>query len=219
MDLYLEDEKLWNDFQHKLASCFYQSLLQLSDRYRASICQRTYSSEQALFTSIIREQHKEDFIEIRQKSDRKLITLIDIVSPTNKMRKEGRDSYLETRKAAQSCKASIVEIDLVLQGQPMLEYSRDGLPEWDYAITVERSTQPGRFEIYTTTMRKRLPRFKIPLASDDRDLVHDLQQTFGKCFDESNFGAKIDYKRDPALKLDDDDRKWIAEELKKNKLR
>ncbi len=145
--------------------------------------------------------------------------MIDVVSPVNKTRKQGRESYLETRKAARSCNASIVEVDLILQGLPLLDYSRDGLPEWDYAITVTRCTQPERYEIYTTTLQKRLPRFKIPLAADDRDTVLDLQATFSRCFDQSNFAAQIDYKRDPALKLEDDDRKWLGDLLKAHKLR
>src|SRR5271166_1814369 len=125
MDPYLEDEKIWPAFQHQLVACLYQILLPgLVDRYRARIGQRAYVTEQPLFTSIIREQHQEEFIEVRQRSDNKLMTLIDVVSPINKVRPQGRAAYLETRKQARSQSASIVEIDLILQGQPMLDYSR-----------------------------------------------------------------------------------------------
>jgi hypothetical protein len=220
MDPYLEDDKLWPPFQHQLVACLYQILLPgLVDRYRARIGQRCYVTEQPLFTSIIREQHQEEFIEIRQRADNRLVTLIDLVSPVNKIRPQGRSAYLESRKSARSQNASVVEIDLVLQGQPMLDYSRDGLPEWDYAITVTRCTQPERYEIYTTTLQKRLPRFKIPLAPDDRDTVLDLQATFARCYDQGNFGAQIDYKRDPILKMGDDDLKWLGEVLRLQKLR
>ena len=220
MDPYLEDDKLWPAFQHQLISCLYQILLPgLVDRYRARVSQRTYVTEQPLFTSIIREQHLEEFIEVRQRTDNKLVTLVDAVSPINKTRSEGRAAYLETRKLARSQNASVVEIDLVLQGQPMLDYSRDGLPEWDYAITVTRCTQPERYEIYTTTLQKRLPRFKIPLAPDDRDTVLDLQATFARCYDQGAFGTQIDYKRDPGMKMKDDDVKWLGEVLRLQKLR
>jgi hypothetical protein len=101
----------------------------------------------------------------------------------------------------------------------MLDYSREGLPEWDYAITVTRCTQPERYEIYTTTLQKRLPRFKIPLAADDRDTVLDLQATFARCYDQGNFGSQIDYKRDPSFALADDDARWLSEVLRLQKLR
>ena len=39
----------------------------------------------------------------------------------------GRDAYLSKRKEGRGAGASLVEIDLILQGQPTLDYSRDGL--------------------------------------------------------------------------------------------
>jgi hypothetical protein len=220
MDPYLEDDKLWPVFQHQAVACLYQILLPgLVDRYRARIGQRSYVTEQPLFTSIIREQHQEEYIEVRQRADNRLVTLLDMVSPVNKVRTQGRAAYLETRRQARAQGASVVEIDLIMQGQPLLDYSRDGLPEWDYAITVTRCTQPERYEIYTTTLQKRLPRFKVPLAADDRDTVLDLQATFARCYDQGNFGSQIDYKRDPAIKLNDDDAKWLGEVLRLQKLR
>ena len=106
----------------------------------------------------------------------------------------GRTAYLDKRREGTQRAANLVEIDLVLQGQPTLEYSRDGLPDWDYAVTVTRSTQPERYEIYTATLQKRLPRFRLPLAADDRDTVLDLHTAFTRCYDQGGFAAKIDYQ-------------------------
>ena len=127
------------------------------DRYRARVCQRTYLTEVALFTSIVRDQHAEEFIEVRQRGDGRLVTLIDIVSPCNKATLEGRQAYLAKRADAKGGGASLVEIDLVLEGTPLLDYSRDGLPDWNYAVTVTRSTQPERFEDHTATHQKTAP--------------------------------------------------------------
>jgi hypothetical protein len=220
MDPYLEDEKLWPAFQHQFVHCLYQILLPgLVDRYRARISQRLYVTEQALFTSVVREEHQEEFIEIRQRNDGRLVTLVDMVSPTNKLTDTGRQTYLNKRREAKSAGASLVEIDLVLQGQPMLDYSREGLPDWDYAVTVTRSNQPERYEIYTATLQKALPRFRLPLAPDDRDTVVDLRSAFTRCYDQGCFAGKIDYQRDPAIPLSDDDREWVTDWLKQHKVR
>jgi hypothetical protein len=220
MDPYLEDEKLWPAFQHALVAGLYQALLpNLVDRYRARVGQRHYVTEQALFTSVIRDEHHEEFVEVRQRCDGRLVTLLDVVSPPNKTLAAARQAYLDKRQEAKNAGASIVEIDLILQGQPTLEYSRDGLPDWDYAVTVTRSTQPERYEIYTATLQKKLPRFRLPLAADDRDAVLDLQTVFTRCYDQGGFGAKIDYARDPVTTLADDDRKWLGEFLKQQKMR
>jgi hypothetical protein len=173
----------------------------------------------ALFTSVIREQHQEEFIEIRQRSDARLLTQVDVVSPCNETTPQGRAAYLEKRQESQGGGANLVEIDLVLQGQPMLDYSREGLPEWNYAVTVTRSTQPERHEIYTATLQKRLPRFRLPLAQDDRDTVLDLHAAFSRCYDQANLAAKIDYQREPPATLNDQDRKWLNDHLKQQKLR
>jgi hypothetical protein len=220
MDPYLEEENLWPDFQHHLVLCLYQILLPgLVDRYRARVGQRTYVTEQALFTSIIRDEHKEDFIEVRQRGDGKLITLIDVVSPCNRTTNSGRQAYLDTRKDARGGGGNLVEIDLVLQGQPMLDYSRENLPDWDYAVTVTRATQPERHEIYTATLQKRLPRFRMPLAADDRDTVLDLHTAFGRCYDQVGFGTRIDYSRDPQTKLTDGHRAYLSQLLRESKHR
>jgi hypothetical protein len=200
--------------------CLYQLLLPaLVDRYRARVGQRHYSTEQALFTSVVREDHLEEFIEVRQRTDGRLVTLLDCVSPTNKMSSAGREAYLAKRREGRSAGANLVEIDLVLQGQPTLDYSRDNLPEWDYAVTVTRATQAERHEIYTATLRKRLPRFRLPLANDDRDTVLDLHATFARCYDQAGFEGKIDYRREPPTILKAEEGLWMDKLLKEQKLR
>ncbi len=218
MDPYLENEALWPAFHHQLVMCLYQILLPgLVDRYRARVAQRHYATEQALFTSVLREEHHEDYIEIRQRNDGRLVTLLEVVSPTNKTTTCGRTAYLDKRREGKNAGANLVEIDLVLQGQPTLDYSRDGLPDWDYAVTVTRSTQAERYEIYTATLQKKLPRFRLPLAPDDKDTVLDLSTAFMRCYDQGGFAAKIDYKRDPTAPLLEEDRRWLNDVLKQHR--
>src|SRR5215831_8178138 len=108
MDPYLEDEKIWPDFHHALVAALYQTLLpNLTDRYRARIAQRHYVTEQALFTSIIRDEHHEEFVEVRQRTDGRLVTLLDVVSPANKTLTTARQAYLDKRHEAKNAGASI----------------------------------------------------------------------------------------------------------------
>jgi hypothetical protein len=220
MDPYLEQEDQWPGFHHQLVACLYQILLPgLVDRYRARVTKRRYVTEQALFTSIVREEHLEELIEIRQRGENRLVTVVDVVSPSNKTTATGRQAYMDKRREGKSAGANLVEIDLVLQGQAMLDYSREGLPEWDHAVTVTRATQPDRYEIYTATLQKRLPRFRLPLSGDDRDTVIDLQAAFTRCYDQGGFADKINYRRDPATSLSDEDRRWLNDLLKQQNLR
>lgn len=222
MDPYLEHPKLWPAFQHQLLACLYQVLLPgLVDRYRARVGSRTYVSEVPLFTSIIREEYTEEFIEIRTRTDSRLVTLLEVVGPANKTTPAGRAVYLEKRKEAVAQRAAVVEIDLVMQGKPTLTYSRDGLPEFDHAVSVTRSGAADRYEIYTATIQKRLPKFKLPLAADDRDALLDLQAAFARAYDLGGFAAAVEYKGPPPAEvpLTDAQRAWVNELLKQAKVR
>ena len=219
MDPYLEDAALWSAFHHLFVTCIYQILAPgLTDRYRACLLRRSYNVGEPPEASVEEIRH-EDFVEVRQCDDGRLVTLIDVVSPANKTTAPGRAAYLATRGEAHAAGASLVEIDVVLQGTPTLEYSRDGLPAWDYAVTVTRSTKADRYEIYTATLQKRLPRFRVPLAVDDRDTVLDTHTAFTRCYDQGGFAAKIDYKREPHVPLDEEDRRWLDSVLVQQKLR
>ena len=190
MDPYLEAESLWPLFQHKLVTCLYESLLPgILDRYRAQITKRGYPCDATPAGKI----NEEEYIEIRHRRDGRLATLIDVVSPANRTTDAGRRAYRDTRRAGRDAGANLVEIDLVLQGKPMLDYERGALPEFDYAVTVKRGTQPERYEVYATTLRERLPRFRLPLAEDERDTVIDLQSVFSRAFAMGGFRTRIDY--------------------------
>jgi hypothetical protein len=222
MDPYLETPKLWPAFQHQLLACLYQNLLPvLVDRYRARVGTRTYVAETPLFTSVIREQHTEEYLEIRDRQTGNLITLVEVVSPANKTTAAGRSAYLNARQLAILCRAAVVEIDLVKQGQPLLNYSRENLPEHDYTITVTRAYAPNSYEIYTASLQRRLPKFKLPLATSDRDALLDLQAAFARAYDHGSFVTQIDYKQPPPVDvpLSEEQKAWIDDLLRRMNLR
>ena len=220
MNPYLEVESLWPSFQQQLINCLYQMLLpNLVDRYRSRVVVRDYVTEEPLFTSILKIDHREHLMEVRNRADDRLITLIEMVSPSNRCTAEGRQKILDNRTAAIAQKANVVWIDVVLQGQPPITMQHPGVPDWDYSIMVCRTAQPDRPEVYTGTLPKRLPRFKIPLAADDRDTIIDLQTCFTRCYELGNFSSKISYDKDPPVPLQDENKQWLESFLKSEKLR
>ncbi len=222
MDPFLEDATVWAQFQKQFVSGLYHILLpSLVDRYRARIGVRSYVVEMPLFTSVLREPHDEQFVEIRERADGQLITLIDVVSPANKTTTAGRAAYHATRQLILGPRAAALEIDLVTQGEPLLDFARDSLPDHDYTFTVTRANTPGKFEIYSTTVQKRLPKFKLPLAAADRDAMLDLQDVFRRAYDLGAFQKRIDYSHPlpSAVKLSDLNRLWTDLLLKQCKLK
>jgi hypothetical protein len=212
MDPYLEAPALWPAFQHALCVSLYQ-LVQpgIADRYRIKVVSRQYTTELVLFTSIQREPQTESYIEIRGRTDDKLVTVLNVLSPANKSGGSGKAAYVATREQALHQKAGTVELDLLTQGTPPLDFDRSGLPPCQYTVTVTRPHTPDRFEVYAATLRGRLPKFKMPLASDDRDTVVDLQAAVGRAYDVCDAAKQIDYANLPkAVTLPDDDKAWLA---------
>src|ERR1700682_6096495 len=117
MDPYLEQQKIWPTFHYNLMNVLFQVITpNLLERYRARVLERVFAVEHVLFTSVTREEYREPYLEIRQRSDGKLVTVIEAISPTNKTTSQGRKSYLDKRHEAQRFRANIAEIDLVLDG-------------------------------------------------------------------------------------------------------
>lgn len=222
MDPYLEDPKAWPKFQHHLVAAVYQILLpSLVDRYRARVVTRQYVAEVPLFTSVLRETHSEEYIEVRARADGRLVTVVDVVSLANRTTPAGRAAYLATRAEAIAACAGIVEVDLVTQGKPLLDFDRSGLPAYDYSITVTRGGSPERYEVYATPLRERLKKFKLPLAADDRDTVLDLQICVSRAYDQGSVGRLVHYSGPlPAdVRLTDEARHWVVSLLEQQNLR
>jgi hypothetical protein len=220
MDPYLEDDNLWPPFHHHLISSLLENLRSgLNARYEARVGHRLYSTGQGPSHLGTTGEHHEEFLEIHQGDEGKLVTLMDVLSPANKRTSIGCQAYLKQRRLGRESGTSLVEIDLLLEGQPTLEYSREGLPPWDYAVTVTRATHPDRHEIYTATLQNRLPRFRLPLSGDDADKVVDLQSAFSRCYEHGAFADRIDYRLDPPVKLSDDNRRWLDRRLMEQGLR
>lgn len=214
MDPFLEHPAVWPSFHRHMVAAVYQMLLPgLVDRYRARVVPRTYTSELVLFTSVTKEKHAEEFIEIRSRTDGRLVTLVEVVSVGNRTTTAGKAAYLATRTAAQADRAGVVEIDLLTQGRPPLELDRTALPPFDHTVCVTRGRTPDRHEIYASGLRKRLPKIKLPLSPDDRDTVLDLQMAVVRAYDTGRFETQLDYTKPlPGdVKLRDEDRIWAAE--------
>ena len=122
------------------------------------------------------------------------------------------------RTEARNEGAHFVELDLVLQGQTCLEADLTSLTESQYVCCVTRAARPIKHELYGTLLTKRLPRIRLPMIADERDLVLDVQALVNRVFDRC-FDGQIDYNVDPHVPLSDADRHWMDQLLRNEKLR
>ena len=117
------------------------------------------------------EEHiveKVPFLEVRDRQGRELVTVIELLSPSNKRAGDDREQYLAKRRELLWSPAHLVEIDLLRGWSPM---PQEGRPECDYSVMVSRAEKaagplasgpsvfatgnpsfPSRFESRTTTL-------------------------------------------------------------------
>lgn len=220
MDPYLEHASVWSTFHYNLMNVLFQVVTpSLIEKYRARVVERVFTVEQVLFTSVQREEYREPFLELRQRTDGKLVTLVEAVSPTNKTTAVGRQNYQHKHNEAMRFRANIVEIDLVLEGQRMHDFSRENLPSWDYSVVVTRAPRPEQYELYTAALDKRLPRFRLPMGADDRDVVVDLQAVVHRVYDQADLGKAVDYQSNPTTPLAAAQLAWLDGVLRKEGIR
>jgi Protein of unknown function (DUF4058) len=159
------------------------------------------------------EEVREPYIEIIEPAaGNRIVTSIEVLSPTNKTIGDGRDSYLKKRSELWAADVNLVEIDLLRDGEPTIWVSPrrlDTLRPWHYVIAVSRRERHKQ-EVYARPLKRPLPKVSIPLAAEDKDVILDLQAAFTRCWDEGAYPELLRYRESPPGTLSADDLAWCA---------
>ena len=144
-------------------------------------------------------------VEIRSADGNRLVTAIEILSPTNK-RGKGRLEYLEKRQNILLSDTHLLEIDLLRRGQrlPMQEE----LPEAPYFVFLSRAGRRPLTEVWPIALEDPLPTVPVPLASGDFDVPLDLQQALQEVYDLLGFDLAINYAQPPEIPLTAEQWQW-----------
>lgn len=150
----------------------------------------------------------------------KVVTAIEVVSPSNKRAGLGRSMYVAKQRAVLKSDCNLVEIDLLREGRHVLavpEVEARKQASYDYLIAVSRSADRHRFELYPCTLRDRLPTIAIPLAGGDKDALLDLQPPMERTYDDGSYMLRIKYDEPCIPPLSAEDQAWASEQWAKYK--
>jgi hypothetical protein len=158
----------------------------------------------------VRDVEELAFVEIRDRRSRELVTIVEVLSPSNKQPGSSRDQYLAKRQELLDSRANLVELDLVRGGKPMpLDERPDRV--FAYSALVSRVDDRPRAGFWPIGLRERLPIIPIPLRAPDADARLDLQEVLNHVYDTSGYEDYI-YSGSPEPLLEAADRAW-AESL------
>ena len=141
----------------------------------------------------------EGYIEIRERGGGKVITVIEFLSPANKIGGEGQKLYLQKQREVLHSDTNLVEIDLVRSGQRVIAFPEHRIPpthRGDNLACVRCAWSERARELYVLPLRERLPVIPIPLRKSDRPVLLDLQALIDQCC-QNGCHDDIDYTERP----------------------
>lgn len=164
----------------------------------------------------------ENFIEIIDaRSGGRVVTVIEILSRSNKTAGSSRELYLQKQSETKEGRANLVEIDLLREGKwttltpPHLVPPEKLTP---YHISVHRAVEPTKLQYYPAPLRQPLPTIRIPLRPTDADVPLNLQELINLSYSRGRYDD-IDYRRPLNPPLPAEDEAWMELLLREKKLR
>ena len=163
--------------------------------------------------AFVEKRYRETFVEIRQVQDQQLVTVLEVLSPSNK--RPGTEGWKLYGRKRQACfeddSISLVELDLLRGGkrQPMI----DPWPPSPYYVLVKRRGQGQECSVWPAHSLRPLPRVPVPLADADPDVEVELQPLVEAIYERSRYFRVLDYGKPAPVALEASELEWLSARL------
>ncbi len=164
----------------------------------------------------IPDQVIERYLEIRDSATHQVVTVIEVLSPSNKQPGEGRQQYERKRLHVLASWSSLVEIDLLRGWEPM---PLGAAPASDYRLLVSRSWLRPEASLYPFDVSEPIPEIPIPLREKEQEPALDLNELLHTIYDQVRYDLRIDYSVDPEPPLEPAKAEWAQRLLEIARLR
>lgn len=148
-------------------------------------------------------------VEIRDITERRLVTVIEILSPASKY-SEGVRAYHRRRTALLRTSVHLLEIDLLRHGE-RIELLGEPPPAPYYAYLSRVQRRPYT-QVWPISLREPLPVLPVPLLPPDTDVPLDLQHAIQICYQQGGFEQMLNYVS-PLPHFKGDDAAWITDTI------
>ncbi len=146
----------------------------------------------------------------------KIISVIELLSPSNKKMGEDREKYLKKRDHYFRSGTNLVEIDLLRAGH-RLPLGHPQLEGADYVLLVSVAAQYPKASLWALSVRDPLPSIPVPLKPSDGELALDLADCFTGVYEVSRYAHRIDYSVPPVPSFQKADDTWARKLLASGK--
>lgn len=171
--------------------------------------------EPETYYAVVPEEHHEHYLVLRDRGNNELVTVIEVLSPTNKLPgSDGRKEYSLKRERLLNSRVNLIEIDL-LRGGERPRLTRPLKPTTDYCVFLHRAAESPRILAWEFTVRHPLPEIPIPLSDGDPDVRLNLQAAFASMYDRLGYSMRIPYDQLLKPPIRQSDESWVREQLQK----
>ena len=146
------------------------------------------------------------FLKIIDAQERRVVTVIELLSPSNKSSGDDRKAYLSKRQECLALGVNFVEINL-LRGGKSPPLGKPRLAKGRYYLLVSRAKESPQAAVWSFGVRDPLPTPGVPLRGDE-SVALNLKKCLDRAYDEARYGREIDYTHPPRPPLDDADAAW-----------
>lgn len=159
------------------------------------------------------DEVSENYLEIHEVETEKLVTILELLSPANKLHPQGREEYERKRDHIFRSRTNLVEIDLLRAGEPMMVVGRP--VESDYRILVSRGAERPRARLYAFNLRQPIPSINIPLLPGDEEPLLDLGQVLHSLYERARFDLRLNYGKAAVPPIKESDSSWALDQISK----
>lgn len=161
--------------------------------------------------SLLREEYPITSVVIRDVHEQRLVTIIEILSPANKVG-EGRRDYMQRREDILHTPTHLIELDLLRRGGRIPLEEMPPLAPY-YAYLSHREKRP-QTQVWAIQLADVLPVLPVPLLPPDEDVRLDVQTAVAACFALVGYDTLLDYRNPPPPPpLSPEEAAWSAAQL------
>ncbi len=152
------------------------------------------------------------YIRIVDQQGRRVVTVIELLSPSNKKGGADRDACLSKRNEYLATGTNLVEVDLLRAGERMpLGESPPELTGY-YILVCPRVAFP-QAGLWPFGVRDPIPLIQVPLDPADNPVPLDLKPCLDREYDEGRYASQVDYTVPPVPPLPEPDATWARQLL------
>ncbi|MEZ4734024.1 MAG: DUF4058 family protein [Caldilineaceae bacterium] len=153
------------------------------------------------------EEITERWLEVRDVVTGEAITVIEILSPSNKL--EDRQRYEKKRLKILGSMTHLIEIDLLRVGKAMTMHGE--IPTSHYRILVSRAPDRPQAEVLLFSVRTPIPAIIVPLLPGDDEPALPLNRILHNLYDQAGYDLFINYAEPPLPPFPGEDVQWVAD--------